>query len=145
KQAHYALNHPKTYDRDLRRIFSGDARHRQSPTAAAFLRRNRAKIMQIVSQWTGEYQLTLDAIFNDMVNRCRRLRLRAVGCERRLRMEFIVLLTAKTVDSLTGRRADSGSRYEAAARSRARSSRAGAAGLARRAQRGRNQRVEDRV
>jgi hypothetical protein len=37
-----------------------------------------------------------------MFNRCRRLRMRAVGSERRLRMEFIVLLTAKTVDSLYG-------------------------------------------
>jgi hypothetical protein len=102
KRAHYAVNHPKIYDRDLRRVFSGDPRHRQSPTAAAFLRRNRATIRKLVSRWTGEYQLTLDAIFDDMINRCRQLKLRAVGSERRLRMEFTVLLVAKTVDSLYG-------------------------------------------
>jgi hypothetical protein len=100
KRAHYAIDYPKVYDRDLRRIFSADPRHRRSPAASAFLRRNRARIRQIVSKWTGEYQLTLDAVFDDMIGRCRELKLRAVGSERQLRMEFIVLLTAKTVHSL---------------------------------------------
>src|SRR6516164_4386289 len=59
-----------------------------------------AKIRQLVSKWTGEYQLTLDSVFDDMIGRCRELKLRAVGSERQLRMEFIVLLTAKTVHSL---------------------------------------------
>jgi len=61
KQAHHAIDYPKIYDRDLRRIFSADPRHRRSPAASAFLRRNRAKIRQLVSKWTGEYQLTLDS------------------------------------------------------------------------------------
>jgi Putative zinc-binding metallo-peptidase len=100
KREHYAVDYPKIYDRDLRRIFSDDPRHRRSPAASAFLRRNRARIRQIVSKWTGEYQLTLDAVFDDMIGRCRALKLRAVGSERQLRMEFIVLLTAKTVHSL---------------------------------------------
>jgi Putative zinc-binding metallo-peptidase len=100
KREHYAVEYPKIYDRDLRRIFSADPRHHRSPAASAFLRRNRARIRQIVSKWTGEYQLTLDAVFDDMIGRCRELKLRAVGSERQLRMEFIVLLTAKTVHSL---------------------------------------------
>ena len=100
KRAHYAIGHPASYDRDLLRIFSNDPRHRRSLAASTFLRRNRAKIRQIVSKWTGEYQLTLDAVFDDMIGRCRELKLRAVGAERQLRMEFIVLLTAKTVHSL---------------------------------------------
>jgi Putative zinc-binding metallo-peptidase len=100
KRSHYAIGHPASYDRDLLRIFSNDPKHRRSPAASAFLRRNRARIRQIVSKWTGEYQLTLDAVFDDMIGRCRELKLRAVGPERQLRMEFIVLLTAKTVHSL---------------------------------------------
>ena len=104
KQAHYAANNPpKFYDRDLRRIFSDDPRHRRSPAASSFLLRNRAKIRQIVSKWTGEYQLTLDAVFDDMITRCRELKLRAAGPERQLRMDFIVLLTAKTVYWLCSR------------------------------------------
>jgi hypothetical protein len=100
KRAHYAVDHPTIYDRDLLRIFSDDPRHRHSPAASAFLRGHRAKIRQIVSKWTGEYQLTLDAVFDDMIGRCRELRLRAVGPDRQLLMEFIVLLTAKTVHPL---------------------------------------------
>src|SRR5258708_33428305 len=50
KQAHHAIDYPKIYDRDLRRIFSADPRHRRSPAASTFLRRNRAKIRQLVSK-----------------------------------------------------------------------------------------------
>jgi hypothetical protein len=100
KHAHYTVAHPKFYDRDLRRIFSDDPKHRRSPAASTFLRRNRAKIRQIVSKWTGEYQLTLDAVFDDVIGRCRELRLRAVGSERQLTMDLVVFLTAKTVHFL---------------------------------------------
>jgi hypothetical protein len=100
KQAIYSTEPPKIYDRDLVRIFSDDPRHHRSPAASSFLRRNRAKIREMVSRWTGEYELTLDAVFDDMIARCRELKLRAVGSQRQLRTDFTVLLTAKTVHSL---------------------------------------------
>jgi len=102
KQALYAFETPKTYDRDLLRLFSADPRHRRSQAASAFIRRHRAHIRHMVARWTGEYQLTLDALLDDMMVRCRELNLRAVGSERKLVMEFTVLLTAKTVHALFG-------------------------------------------
>jgi hypothetical protein len=102
KQALYMVDSPRTYDRDLHRIFSSDPRHRHLLAASTFIRKNRAKIRQIVARWTGEYQLTLDSVLDDMIVRCRELKLRAVGPERQLRMDFTVLLTAKTVHSLYG-------------------------------------------
>jgi hypothetical protein len=102
KQSHYAIDVPKLYDNDLRRIFSDNPRHKHALAASTFLRHNRARIRQIVSKWTGEYQLTLDAVFDDMIARSRDLKLRAVGSERQLLMDFTVLLTAKTVHSLHG-------------------------------------------
>ena len=33
----------------------------------------------MVSKWTGEYQLTLDTVLDEMIDRCRELKLRAVG------------------------------------------------------------------
>jgi hypothetical protein len=102
KQALYLFDTPKTYDRDLLRLFSADPRHRRSPPASLFIRHNRARIRQIVARWTGEYQLTIDALLDDMIVRCRELKLRAVGSERQLIMEFTVLLTAKTVHALFG-------------------------------------------
>jgi hypothetical protein len=102
KQARYVVSSPKTYDRDLFRIFSADARHHRSPPASTFLRVNRAGIRQMVSKWTGAYQLSLDAVLDDMISRSRELKLRAVGRENQLRVDFAVLLTARTVHSLYG-------------------------------------------
>ena len=102
KHALYVFHAPKTYDRDLQRLFSDDPRHRRSLAASTFIRHNRAKIRGMVSKWTGEYQLTVEALLDDMIVRCRELRLRAFGPERELIVEFTVLLTAKTVQSLYG-------------------------------------------
>jgi hypothetical protein len=100
KQAHYLTDSQKTYDRDLHRIFSDSPKHSRSPAASTFLRQNRANIRQMVSKWAGEYQQTLDVVLDDMIDRCRELKLRAVGPERQLQMDCTVLLTAKTVHSL---------------------------------------------
>ncbi len=100
KRELYDVKPPTVYDRDLRRIFSDEPRHRRSPLAAAFLRRNRAEIRSMVARWMREYQPTIDAVFNDMLGRCRDLGLRAVGPERKLIVDFAVLLMARTVDSL---------------------------------------------
>ena len=100
KQALYGADPPTIYDRDLLRIFSDDERHRLSPPAAVFLRNNRAKIRQMVSKWTRDDQPAMDAVFSDMMLRCRDLKLRAVGPERQLIVDFAILLMARTVDSL---------------------------------------------
>jgi Putative zinc-binding metallo-peptidase len=102
KQALYAVDTPKTYDRDLQRLFSADPKHRRSEAASSFIRRNRADVRELVAKWTGEYQLTLDVVLDDMIQRCRELGLRAVGPERKLVMQFTVLLAAKTMHALFG-------------------------------------------
>jgi hypothetical protein len=100
KRAYYTVDFPKTYDRDLHRIFSSDPKHRRAPTAAAFIRANRRKLRPLVSKWTGEYQLTLDTIIDRMIARCRELKLRAPGKKSDLFMNFAVLLTAQTAQLL---------------------------------------------
>jgi hypothetical protein len=102
KQAFYAFTPPKTYDRDLSRLFSADPRHRRSTPASTLIRRHRAQIRQLVARWTGENQLTLDAVLDDMISRCRDLDLRAVGSEQKLVLDFIVLVTAKTMHTMFG-------------------------------------------
>jgi Putative zinc-binding metallo-peptidase len=104
KRERYLPGYPNIYDRDLIRLFSDDARHRNRELASKFLRRNRTEIRRLVSRWTGEYQFTLEQVLNDMIGRCRELKLRAVGSERKLRMDFAVLLTVKTMLSLNRRR-----------------------------------------
>lgn len=100
KKAHYASDTPRYYDRELHRIFSDDPGYRDAMAASTFLRKNRAKIRQMVARWTEEYQLTLDHVLDDMIDRCRELGLRAVGSEEQLRIDFTLLLTAMTVHSL---------------------------------------------
>jgi hypothetical protein len=103
KRARYVMPPPTIYDRDLRRIFSENQERRSAPAASQFIRHHRAEIREMVSRWTGEYQLTLDSLLDDMIARCRALRLRAIGSQRQLVMNFAVLLTAKTVHSLYAR------------------------------------------
>jgi hypothetical protein len=100
KQARYMTRPPTVYDRDLKRIFSDQPRHRQAKKASTFLRENGPEIRRMVAKWTGQYQLTLDALLAEMISRCRALKLRAPGSERRMMVDFTVLLTAKTVQSL---------------------------------------------
>src|SRR4249919_1774468 len=50
KQAFYAFKPPKTYDRDLSRLFSADPRHRREQPAAVFIRRHRAQVRQLVAR-----------------------------------------------------------------------------------------------
>jgi hypothetical protein len=102
KQAFYAFKPPKTYDRDLSHLFSADPRHRRAQPAAVFIRRHRAQVRQMVSRWTGENQLMLDAVLDNMTSRCRELDLRAPGSERKLVINFTILLTAKTMHALFG-------------------------------------------
>jgi hypothetical protein len=56
----------------------------------------------VVARWTGENQLTLDAVLHDMIARCRVHNLRAPGSEKKLLTDFTVLLTAKTTQALFG-------------------------------------------
>ena len=104
KRERYLVSYPDTYDRDLRRIFSDDPGHERSPLASHFLRSSSSEIRRLVSNWTGEYQFTLEQVLKDMIGRSRELKLRAVGPQRRLKMEFAVLLTVKTMDFHYSRR-----------------------------------------
>ncbi|HUP66284.1 MAG TPA: putative zinc-binding metallopeptidase [Thermoanaerobaculia bacterium] len=97
KRELYLRSYPDTYDRDLRRLFSDEPRHAHCERASTFLRRNRREIRQLVSRWTGEYQFTLEQVLDDMIGRCRELKLKAPGSERKLLVEFAVLLTVKTM------------------------------------------------
>lgn len=104
KRERYTVSYPDIYDRDLRRLFSDDPKHRHEELASQFLRRNRTEIRKLVATWTGEYQFTLEQVLNDMIGRSRELKLRAAGPEKRLKMEFAVLLTVKTMDFHYSRR-----------------------------------------
>jgi hypothetical protein len=100
RQARYVVDTPRTYDRDLMRIFTVDTGRHRGVAASAFVRENRAEIRELVSKWTGERKLTLDTVLDGMIRRARELKLRAVGPVGTLRLDFALLVTAETVHSL---------------------------------------------
>jgi hypothetical protein len=87
------------YDDDLNRLFEEEgASRRRSESAASFLRRNRARIRHMVGESTGKHEYALDVVLGEMVQRCRELRLRAVGAERQLLVDLAILVAARSVE-----------------------------------------------
>jgi hypothetical protein len=100
KRAHYGVNRPEFYDRDLRRLFSDAPAHAREPTAASFLSRYRREIRLLVARWTNEYQYTIDQVLGDMITRSRELNLRLATPPEQAKREFAVLLTVQTMNYL---------------------------------------------
>ena len=100
KRKHYGVDHPNFYDRDLRRLFSAAPEFANHMTAAQFISRFRRQARRVVSEWTGIYQYTIDQVLEDMIARCRELKLRLAGPEEHTRQEFTVLLTVQAMNYL---------------------------------------------
>ena len=100
KRRHYGVDHPAFYDRDLRRMFSDAPEHHDRVTAVQFIARHRRSVRRLVADWTGIYQYTIDKVLEDMMARCRELRLRLALPEDQARQEFTVLLTVQVMNYL---------------------------------------------
>jgi len=100
KRRHYGVDYPNFYDRDLRRVFSDAPEFATNITAAQFIARIRRQARRVVSSWTGIYQYTIDQVIEDMIARCRELKLRLAVSEDQARQEFTVLLTVQAMNYL---------------------------------------------
>ena len=98
KREHYSFTWPATFDRDLRRVFSDERRFRSKETAASFLRRAGRELVQTVATGTGVHRYTLSQLLANMIERCKRLRLRLAGPERQARQQALVMLTVQTMN-----------------------------------------------
>jgi Putative zinc-binding metallo-peptidase len=100
RRRHYGVDHPAFYDRDLRRMFSDAPEHHDRVTAVQFIARHRRSVRRLVADWTGIYQYTIDKVLEDMMARCRELKLRLAMPEDEARLEFTVLLTVQVMNYL---------------------------------------------
>jgi len=100
KRRHYGVDYPNFYDRDLRKLFSDAPEHAANVTAAQFIGRMRRQVRRVVADWTGIYQYTIDQVLEDMIARCRELKLRLATPEDQARQEFTVLLTVQAMNYL---------------------------------------------
>jgi hypothetical protein len=100
KRAHYGLEHPDFYDRDLRRLFSDAPEHRRNPKASRFIHRIRRDVRRLVAEWAGSYQYTIDQVIEGMIARCNEMNLRLKYPEDRTKLDFTLLLTVQTMNYL---------------------------------------------
>jgi hypothetical protein len=104
KRQRYETSWPNLYDRDLRRLFSDDKKFLDRPTAASFLRGIRKEISSTVADWTGAHNYTIDQVLQDMIDRCRQLKLRLASSPRPAKTQATILLTVQTMNCLLSRR-----------------------------------------
>ena len=100
RRRHHGLDHPEFYDRDLRRLFSDAPEYANNMTAVQFLGKMRRPARRLVASWTGIYQYTIDRVLENMIVRCKELKLRLAVPEEQARHEFTVLLTVQTMNYL---------------------------------------------
>ena len=100
KRARYSTEHAAVYDRDLRRLFSDAEKYRARPSAAVVLRSMRSDLRELVAHWTGAHQYTIDQVLQEMISRCRELKLRVYRSERHTRRDALILLTVHTMNYL---------------------------------------------
>ena len=100
KRAYYTIHWPASYERNLYRVFSTQARHRSYPGAAQFLWHARREICDVVARGTGVHHYTINHIVKQMIVRCRELKLRLTMPEEEARQLSIVTLTMQVMQVL---------------------------------------------
>jgi hypothetical protein len=101
RRERYLVLASRAYDQDLLRFFTPiEESTSRSPAAASFLRSHRAEIRRMVARSTGKHELALDTVLGEMIARSRELKLRAVGRQRDLVINFAILLAARSAEFL---------------------------------------------
>lgn len=98
KRLYYMDDWPDFYDADLHRIFSSDEKFRNKPSAVLFLREHSPELRRIVARWSGEHPYTIDQVLQDMIDRCRELRLRVALPQRQAFVEATAMLCVQTMN-----------------------------------------------
>jgi hypothetical protein len=98
KREHYGIEVPSIYDNDLRKLFSSDPVHRRNMTAAAYLTRIRSELCRSVAKWTGEYTYTIDQVVQEMIERCRDMKLRLGSSPEEAKFDAMILVAVRTTN-----------------------------------------------
>jgi hypothetical protein len=96
KHARFIAGRAHAYDRGLRRLFSPSPGPATQETAAEFLRRTRPELRRIVSDMTGELEYTIDQVLQEIIMRCRHLRLYRQHGQRKSEEQAAALLALQT-------------------------------------------------
>jgi hypothetical protein len=102
KRDRYQVDYPNVYDRELRRLFSDRPEHAKRPSAATFLRNHADELSSVVAQWTGQYRYTIHQVLDEIINRCRELKLHMDRSESAAKRDALAMLTVQTMNYLHG-------------------------------------------
>jgi len=100
KREHYAVDFPGLFDRDLRRLFSSEPRHRGNRSAAAFLRLHRRRLCERIAEVTGVHAYTINHVLVHMMQRCRSMKLRLVQPQQQALEQVLVMLAYQTIHAV---------------------------------------------
>jgi hypothetical protein len=99
KVTRYGREHSDSYDVDLYQLFSR-SRGQRREMASAFIRRHQTEIKRMVTPWVGGRRYHVNLILKDIIGRCRELKLYVKGSDRRVKIDFAIILCKHVMDSL---------------------------------------------
>ena len=101
KREAYGVNVPEVYDGDLRRLFPDDpALNGRRRSAAVFLRRSQSELCQLCARGTGEHPYVFAQILQEMIQRCRALKLYLTRRPEDVRVDVAIFITLQTLNYL---------------------------------------------
>ena len=99
KRSHYGVSIPRVYDSEMIRLFkgyNGNAVRRRS--AAAFLKKYHAELCEICARGTGMYPYDIAQILQDMIVRCREMKLSISRSEEELKMDVAIFIVMQALN-----------------------------------------------
>lgn len=100
KRSYYRTDAPAFYDIDLLRLFTQRPRgRRRRRTAAGFLRRVAPRLGEICAHGTGRHPYFVAQLVQQMVRRCRELKLKLDAPERQVMLDVAVFLAVQIMNN----------------------------------------------
>ena len=105
KRAFYGINIPALYDGELKRLFPQiqDANGTRR-SAAVFLRKLKPEFIQLCARGVGESPYVIAQILQDMIIRCREMKLYVTRPEEELKIEVAVFISLQTMNYMHNKR-----------------------------------------
>ncbi|HSH64619.1 MAG TPA: hypothetical protein VLB84_02205, partial [Bacteroidia bacterium] len=101
KRAFYGINIPEVYDGELKRLFPEFPENSgKRKSAAAFLKQILPEISQLCARGIGESSYVIAQILQDMIIRCREMKLYVVRPEEEVKIEVAIFVSLQTLNYL---------------------------------------------
>ncbi len=98
KRKTYGVNIPEVYDGDLIRLFpDGPPEPGRRRSAAVFLSRIKTDLCMLCSRGTGQHPYVIAQVVQDMIHRCREMKLQLTRPEQDVRVDVAIFIAVQTL------------------------------------------------